>query len=249
MLFRSLTAAAYVAIKRADPHALVVATPMLPRQPYWQSWSTAYLTALRGFAWPVDVFALHSYQPDQLATPDGRVVVIKRAKDLLRSVHAPSRPLWDTEANYTSSRYKWPTTKIAGPRAAAWVARAYLDSLRMNVSRTFWYSYAAPVGRLGVMVGTGTAGARGYASVVSWIENSTFTGCTTSRADTGAKVTSCSFRRGAKTSRVLWASADLHTLLRGKGKTTCRLLTGCSANQQDDGHHHARSRPLEGSPT
>jgi polysaccharide biosynthesis protein PslG len=222
-----LTAVARVAIRKADPHALVVATPMLPRQPHWLSWSKAYLTALRGLGWPVDVFAIHSYTRDRLATPDGRVVVIKSTKDLLRSVHAPSRPLWDTEANYTSRRYF--DAKITGPRAAAWVARAYLDSLRLNVSRTFWYGYNKPVGWLGVTIGTGTAAAQGYASVMSWIVGSTFKGCTTSRAATGVTVTRCSFLRGTKASRVVWASAKRHTALGGKGTTICRLLNGCSA--------------------
>jgi hypothetical protein len=224
-----LTAAAYVAIHKTDPHALVVATAMLPRQPHWRSWSTAYLTALRDFAWPVDVFAIHSYQPDQLATPDGRVVVIKRTKDVLRSVHAPSLPLWDTEANYTSHHYFWPKQKIGGPRAAAWVARTYLDSLRLNVSRTYWYGYNKPVGHLGVTIGTGTAATRGYASVMSWIVGSTFKGCRTSRAASGALVTRCSFLRGTKHSWVLWASDNRHTPLTGTGKTICRLLNGCRA--------------------
>jgi hypothetical protein len=224
-----LTAVAHVAIRKADPHALVVATPLLPRQPHWESWSTAYLVALRGFHWPVDVFAIHSYTRDRLATPDGRAAVIASTKDVLRSVHAPSRPVWDTEANYTSRRFFSATEKITGPRAAAWVARAYLDSLRLNGSRTFWYGYNKPVGWLGVTVGTGTAATQGYASVVSWLVGSTFKGCTTSRAPSGATVTSCSFLRGRNASRVIWASAKRHTVLRGKGTTICRLLIGCSA--------------------
>jgi hypothetical protein len=228
-----LTAAAYVVIKKADPSALVVATPMLPRQPHWRSWSKAYLNALRDFGWPVDVFAIHSYQPDKLATPDGRVVVIKRTKEVLRGVHAPSLPLWDTEANFTSTHYVLAKQKITGRRAAAWVARAYLDSLRLKVSRTYWYAYNAPVPRLGVTLGTGTAASRGYASVMSWIVGSTFTGCTTSRAATGATVTRCSFLRGTKRSRVVWASANVHTVLHGKGTTVCRLLTGCRARTSE----------------
>ena len=123
-----LTAAAHVAIKKADPHALVVATPLLPRQPHWESWSKAYLVALRDVHWPVDVFAIHSYQPDRLANPDGRVAVIQSTKDVLRSVHAPSRPLWDTETNYTSHAYFWPKQKIAGPRGGG-LGRAGLPRL------------------------------------------------------------------------------------------------------------------------
>jgi hypothetical protein len=224
----TLTSVAYLAVKKADPRALVVTTPMLPRQPNWRPWSTAYLTAMRALGWPADVFAIHSYQPDELANPDGRVVVIKSTQALLRSLHAPARPMWDTEANYTSRHYVWPKNKITGPLAATWVARMYLDSLRLKLSRTYWYAYNAPVRRLGVTLGPGTAAARGYASVRSWVVGSTFTGCTTSRAATGARVTSCAFKRGAKTSRVLWASANRHTPVSGTGTTVCRLLLPCS---------------------
>jgi hypothetical protein len=223
-----LTAVAYLAVKKADHAAKVVSSAMLPRQPNWRPWSAAYLRALGDLGWPVNVFAIHSYQPDKLANPDGRVVVIKATQALLRSVGAPSRPMWDTEANYTSRRYVWPKQKITGQRAAAWVARAYLDSLRLNVRRTFWYGYNRPVRRLGVTIGWQTAAAHGYASVQSWLVGATFRGCTTRRAATGANVTSCAFSRGAKTSRVLWASANRQTHLSGKGTTVCRLLTGCA---------------------
>jgi hypothetical protein len=222
-----LTAVAYVAIKKADPAAEVVSTPMLPRQPNWRSWSTAYLTRLRDFGWPVDVFAIHSYQPDKLANPDGRVVVIKQTKALLRSARAPRRPLWDTETNYTSHAYFWPKQKIRGNRAAAWVARAFLDSLRLGISRTYWYGWNAPVGHLGVTIGPNNRGAMGFATIRTWLVGSTFRGCTTSRGASGAALTRCSFLRGTKTSRVVWASATVHAHL--SGRTICQLLTGCKA--------------------
>jgi hypothetical protein len=222
-----LTAAAYVVIKKVDPSALVVSTPMLPRQSNWQSWSTAYLTRLRDFGWPVDVFAIHSYEPDRLANPEGRVVVIKQTKALLRSARAPGRPLWDTETNYTSHAYFWPKQKIHGNRAAAWVARAFLDSLRLGISRTYWYGWNARVGHLGVVVGPHNRAAMGYATVRTWLVGSTFRGCTTSRGASGAALTRCSFLRGTKTSRVVWASATLHAHL--SGGTICQLLTGCKA--------------------
>ena len=224
-----LTAAAYVAIKEADPHAKVVSSPILPRQPHWQAWATSYLKALRQVGWPVDVFAIHSYQPDRLANPDGRALVIQQTRDIMRSVGAPSRALWDTETNYTSRAFV--RHKITGARAAAWVARAYLDSLRLNVRRTFWYAFNRPVPRLGVTMGPGDAASRGYASVRSWIVGSTFTGCTTSRMASGATVTRCSFLRGTKTSRVVWASAPVHAHL--SGRTVCQLLTGCRARTNE----------------
>jgi hypothetical protein len=222
-----LTATAHSAIKAADPGALVVSTALLRRQPNWVARSTAYLAALRDVGWPVDVFAMHSYQTNNLGNPDGRVKVIKQTEAIMRSARTPARPLWDTEANYSSNAYK--AHKITGKQAADWVARSYLDSLRLGIARSYWYAWDTPTINLGITVGPHTSAAHGYASVRKWLVGSTFRGCTTSRAGTGAKVTSCLLQRGAKTSRVLWASANLHTRLPGKGSTVCQLLTGCSA--------------------
>jgi hypothetical protein len=222
-----LTKAAYPVIKSVDRNAKVVSTPMLPRQPTWSTWSKAYLKALRKARWPVDVFAIHSYQRDKRSSPAGRVFSIKRMKRVLVAAHAPHRPMWDTEGNYTSNSYA--KYKITGKRSAIWVARAYLDSLRLGVSRTYWYAWNQPVGHLGITLGPDTTAAQGYKAIEKWLVGRTFQGCRKKRAPTGVKVTTCSFTRGAKTSRVLWASADKHTLLTGPGRTVCRLLTGCTA--------------------
>jgi hypothetical protein len=222
-----LTAAAYPAIKAADPQAQVVAAPLLQRQTNWQARSTAYLVALRNAGWPVDVFALHSYQTNRLGNPDGRVAVIKATEAILRAVHAPARPLWDTEANFSSNAYT--AHKITGDRAAGWIARAYLDSLRLGIARTFWYAWNTPTIKLGVTLGPKSLAARGYASVRRWLVGSTFRGCTSSRASRGATMTSCSFLRGGKASRVVWASADVGTPLTGHGGTVCGLLKACRA--------------------
>jgi hypothetical protein len=222
-----LTTAAYHVIKSVDRAAKVVSTPMLPRQKTWSTWSKAYLKALRKVGWPVDVFAIHSYQRDKRSTPAGRVFSIRRMKRVLASSHAPHRPIWDTEGNYTSNSYA--KYKITGTRSAVWVARAYLDSLRLGVSRTYWYAWNEPVGHLGITLGPNTTAAQGYKAVEKWLVGRTFRGCTAARTASGVKVTTCSFTRGAKTSRVLWASTDRGTKLSGKGKTVCRLLTGCTA--------------------
>lgn len=225
-----LTGYAYRAIKQADPLATVVSTPMLPRQPNWKTWSTAYLKALRHNSWPVDVFAIHSYQRNRLSTPDGRVLGIRRMKGVLARAHVPHRPVWDTEGNYSSKAFA--TYKITGKLAAVWVARAYLDSLRLGIARTYWYSWNAPVGHLGITMGPDTTAAVAYQTVSSWLVGGTFRGCTSSRAPSGATVTTCTLQRGARTSRVLWASANRHTKVTGKGKTVCGLLRGCTARTE-----------------
>jgi hypothetical protein len=220
-----LTTAARIAIKRADPRALVVSTPMLPRQRNWSTWSTTYLKALRARGWPVDVFAIHSYQRDKLTGPEGRAAGIRKMRRVLTSVKAPALPIWDTEANYASNQYAM--YKVIGTQAAEWVARAYLDSLRYQVSRTYWYAFNAPVGHLGVTMAPDNSAARAFTRVSSWLVGRTWKGCTTApvtkavvkkvrvngrlvsrkvRVKTGVTVTTCQLERGTKTSWVTWAT-------------------------------------------
>lgn len=220
-----LTQLASFRVHAVDPAAKVVSTPMLPRQTAWTAWSTAYLQALRARGWPVDVFAVHSYQPDALAYPDGRFVTLRRSRALLAAVRAPARPLWDTEANYSNAAFH--LRKIGGQQAADWTARAYLDSLRMGVSRTYWYAWNNPVGHLGVTMSAGSPSQRAFSVLQSWIVGSTFQGCAVTKAPTRVVVTSCAFRRGARTAWVVWGSANARTALPVRARSICRLLTGC----------------------
>ncbi|MGZ4595188.1 MAG: endo-1,4-beta-xylanase [Actinomycetes bacterium] len=220
-----LTVLASRAIKLADPAALVVATPMLPRQRTWTDWSTRYLQALKDRRWPVDVFAIHSYQPDSKSNPDGRATGIRRVEKLLTTMGAPKRPLWDTEANYSAASYYAP--KVIGEQSTDWVARAYLDSIRLGVARTYWYAYDVPVGHLRITLGQGNLAASGYSAVARWLVGSTYLGCQNSLSPKRVQVTTCTFTRKKHTSWVVW-TADRHTRLRLKTATVaCHLLTPC----------------------
>jgi hypothetical protein len=228
-----MTQEARRAIRRYDPKALVVSTPMLPRQPTWSTWSRAYLAALGAVHWPVDVFAIHSYTRDRHANPSGRVAAIRKMKGVLASARAPARPMWDTEANYANNDFQF--HKIDGQQAADWVARVYLDSLRLGVSRTYWYALDAPVGHLGITLAPGTAAEAGYASVRGWLLGRTFGGCTVTKArHPKARVTACRLvhttkRHGAKTTYVVWSSRRSARLpaARRASRHVCGLLTGC----------------------
>ncbi len=220
-----LTVLASRVIKAADPKALVVSTPMIPRQKHWRAWSTRYLAALRARRWPVDVFAVHSYQPDTMSNPTGRVAGIRTMQGLLRTVGAPRRAMWDTEANYSAASYFAP--KVVGPQSADWVARAYLDSLRLGVARTYWYAYDAPVGHLRITLVPASFAASGFAAVASWLVGSRFRGCTDERAPTKVTVTTCTLRRGLRTSYVVWASANRPTRLPVRTATACPQVTAC----------------------
>ncbi len=221
-----LTVVANARIKAVDKRALVVATGMLPRQSAWTRWAGSYLTALKARRWPVDVFAVHSYQPDAIATPDGRLLTLQRAQALLVAVKAPKRPLWDTEANYTSARYVG--HKLGGQLAADYTARAFIDSTRAGVDRTFWYSWNNPVANLGITMTAGSTSQRGLTSVRSWVVGATFRGCTAARARSGAVVTTCRYTRGRATQYVVWANLNARTALPVKARKVCGLLAGCA---------------------
>jgi polysaccharide biosynthesis protein PslG len=224
-----MTQEARRAIRRFDRRALVVSTPMLPRQPTWSTWSRAYLAALGKRHWPVDVFAIHSYTRDKHSNPRGRVAAIRKMKGVLSSAKVPARPVWDTEANYANNDFQY--QKLDGQQAADWVARVYLDSLRLGITRTYWYALDAPVGHLGVTLAPGTAALRGYTSVRHWLLGRTFEGCRVTRAKhPKARVTTCRLAHRARSTYVVWSSrrpARLPAATRASHRV-CGLLTGCA---------------------
>ncbi len=224
-----MTEQARRAIRRYDKRALIVSTPMLPRQPNWSTWSRAYLAALARAHWPVDVFAVHSYTRDRHSNPTGRVAAIRKMQRLLRTARSPARPMWDTEANYANSSFRY--HKLDGQQAADWVARAYLDSLRLGVARTYWYALDTTVGHLGVTLATGTAAEAGYESVRNWLLGRTFGGCRASEVrHPRARVTTCRLGHRARTTYVVWSSrrpARLPAATRAS-RQVCGLLTGCT---------------------
>lgn len=137
-----LTVEAQRIVRRLDPTALVVAASSTVRlKSAFIRFFPAYLNALKRVGWPVDVFAIHTYGPST-ATPALRASYIALARSELRDARAPRRPLWDTEVNYgirgPGSRY--PDKDIGGTKAATYVAQTYLDSVRLGIARTSWYS-------------------------------------------------------------------------------------------------------------
>ncbi|MDD2819283.1 MAG: hypothetical protein PHN51_10895 [Candidatus Nanopelagicales bacterium] len=104
----------------------------------------------------MDAFAIHTYGPST-ATPALRAAYVSRARAALRKAHAAIRPLWDTEVNYGTKGpgSHYPDKDIGGTKAAIYVAHTYLDSVRLGVAHTFWYSWSARNDLLGVTMNTG----------------------------------------------------------------------------------------------
>ena len=107
---------------------------------------------------------------------------------------------------------------------AAYLARAYVDSLRLGISNTIWYLWtAAYYDLLGVQMGGFTPAVDTSFSILQlWLEGSTFRGCTT----TGG-VTECSFvGNGAP---FILAFADAPGTPYANGAGTAHFIDGSSA--------------------
>ncbi len=166
-----LTLAAYTIIKRLDPTATVVAASSTMRlTSAFNRFYPSYLAQLQKRRWPVDAFAVHTYGPST-AAPAIRAKYVKKARTLLRKAHAPRRPLWDTEINYglAGPGTRYPHRDIDGTAAAVYVAQTFLDSLRLNIARTYWYSWTPPNRLLGVTMDAGTPAAVALATVHDWL--------------------------------------------------------------------------------
>ena len=200
-----LTLEAQRIIRRLDPTAEVVAASSTVRlRSAFDRFFPAYLRELRRVGWPVDVFAIHTYGPST-ATPALRATYVRLARAELRDARAPIRPLWDTEVNYgikgPGSRY--PDKDIGGTKAAIYVSQTYLDSVRLGLARTYWYSWSPRKNLLGITMNTGYPGATAYQATHGWLANA-LVDCRSRH------VRICRIDRGGVASMVAWTSTG-HT--------------------------------------
>ena len=195
-----------------------------------------YLSALasvKGYgsrAWPIDAFAMHTY-PYRDQGPAERAALITSMRARLAERRVPVRELWDTEVNYglrgvnvTACGSATPCVRhIDGNTAAQYVARTYLDSVRLGVSRVYWYAWVGSSDVLGITMQTGSSSATGYAAVRSWISGASFTGCVTVSG-----VYNCGFTKSGKAFRVLWSNAGTHRVPVKPSSKLCPLGTVCT---------------------
>lgn len=175
-----LTAEARTALDAVNPSITLVSASTT----VWNSggfingnWYLKYLAALKPLGMPIDGYAVHLY-PQSPAGPTTRAAMISAVRDAV----APygDLPLWDTEVNYGDTRPGTDARTFSGATAASYVARTYLDSLRLGVARTYWYSYE--IDFLGVRMsdqGVPTSAATAFTTVRSWLSGKTWGGCST----------------------------------------------------------------------
>jgi len=222
-----LTKRAYDIIKKIDPTALVVsASPSTRLTASFAKFFPAYLNALKAKGWPIDVVAIHTY-PSADGDPAGRGAVIKAVRDELAKAGAPADlPLWDTELNYglAGPGPNLPRQEITGAKAAGWIVRTYIDDLRYDVGRSYWYIWTQkPYDLLGIQAYPGSDGEQGFFALQNWVFGANFDGCTVA----GAAVT-CNFSKDGSSWVVAWAETGTAPYTTPEGTAlVCDPLANC----------------------
>jgi polysaccharide biosynthesis protein PslG len=223
-----LTKRTYDIVQRVDPAAKVIAPSTGTRLggPF-RSFYPRYLNELAKRNWPVDAFAAHTY-PASLGTPVTRQALAREWAQMLRTAGAPNLPLYDTEINFglAGPGAANPYQSITGKKAQDWAALAYLDSLRLGISRAYWYYWSAnDTSLLGIQMTPTAPAAKAVATLQDWIVGTTFRGCT---AKKNGAVT-CTFAKNGKRFQVVWAERGSRNFKGLKNaRQTCNLNNVCT---------------------
>lgn len=200
----TLTELAYEQVKAVDPDAVVVGASAGMRTDAYGVLYPEYLAALADRDWPVDALAVHTY-PAGPGTPADRAALLEQALSDIAAAGAPDDlPLWDTEVNYglAGPLPEDEHRDVTGAKAAGWVVRTYLDSLRLGVGRTFWYIQTAqPYPLLGIQTVGGSDGAAGVQAVTDWVVGATWEGC-----EVADRVVTCTLTRDGATQYAVYAA-------------------------------------------
>ncbi|MEZ5117525.1 MAG: hypothetical protein R2737_14790 [Candidatus Nanopelagicales bacterium] len=224
-----LTARAYKIVKKIDPKAKVVGASTTTRLVgSYQRFFPPYLRALRSRGWPVDVFAGHFYPPGT-GDPADRAALIQLVQRELRRAGAPKRPLWDTESNFgLAGPGTVPYRSITGAKAAAWTGAAYMDSLRLGVSRTYWYAWTSgPYDLLGVQAYPGTPAAKAMGTLDRWLR-----GARVQRCSSRGAVRACDVVKSGRRATIMWTSGSRVVVAAPAGtKKRCTVRRWCRATK------------------
>jgi len=230
----ALTALADREVKAVSPAFRVVApsttTRMgIPAGSFFRRYLTALATAsgFGGRPWPVDVFAAHTY-PSGTGTPVDAAAGIALMRRVLAAAGAPSRPLWITEINYGIAGPRTvPGRSIPGAEGAEYLARTYLDAIRLNVGRAYWYRWQPQGTYLGVTTHTATPATTAMVRLRSWLAGWTVSSC----ARTASGVRTCRFTRTVsgvvRTRTMAWTDGAPARLVRTGTASVCPVYGPC----------------------
>jgi polysaccharide biosynthesis protein PslG len=229
----SMTKTAYTVVKSIDPKARVVGASSTVRVARWATeWYGPYLAALRATGWPVDALCVHLYSASRgdPLTRQGHIAEIRR---VLNSQKA-SKPLWDCEINYgiPGGGVNQPHLVLDNATGAAYVARTYLDSLRLGIARVYWSAWTPKGSIYGVTMYPGYPAPVAQKVVYGWLAGKSWRGCTVSGPATGRLVSCLVAPSSAATSRpstIAWSEGanKIFTVPAGATKR-CSVAGVCS---------------------
>ena len=224
----ALTKRTYDVVKRIDPAADVVATSVGTRlgaqNNKFYRWYRPYLRALKASGWPIDAYAVHTY-PASLGTPVDRGVLAEKFNRLLKQENAPKLPVWDTENNFglKGPGPQNPDVDIEGARAANWTAVAYLDALRLGISRVYMYTWEPYNDLWGIQYYNGTQGAMAMETMQEWIVGTRFRRCVTNNKETKVR---CNFTGTDGLFQIVYPTKGTKSFKTNKRFTEVCNLTG-----------------------
>lgn len=144
-----------------------------------------YAAALKKRGYPFDAWAIHSY-PAASGGPAARYADITSWQKVLGDATqndpaANAKQIWDTEINYglAGPGGSNPDRDIDNATGAAYIARTYIDSIRVGIDSTAWYLWTVGnYGLIGVQTYAGTTPTiDAYNRSRNWTNGATFKGC------------------------------------------------------------------------
>lgn len=237
-----LTDIAAKEIRAIDPRAKVVSassTVIQGKKFSTESFFFRYLRSIAKRKVKLDAITVHLYpwttKGPGGGTPAERLAGLEMARAVTDRLGLSKVPMWDTEVNYGNRRDNGHPEEAFGPKVgAAYLARTYIDSLRYDVTKVFWYSWESHV--MGVSTtdertGATVAPGRAFFTIQDWLDGAKWGGCSDER------VTVCSLRRSGERQYLLYANLGTTRTVRVPKKRfgvrrVCGLDGTCSRIQK-----------------
>jgi Cellulase (glycosyl hydrolase family 5) len=160
----NMDAAAYTAIKAADPSNIVLSPP-IDGDPDGRDWLDQFLKL--GGGKYVDIYAFHFYVGGY---PEMLVTKFQLVQTILAKYGEDKKLIWNTEAG-------WPFYLMTPDLASDYIVRAYIINWALGIRRLYLYAWDHP--RLGLAPDgqQNTPMVEAYGRIAHWLQGSTMTHC------------------------------------------------------------------------
>jgi hypothetical protein len=159
----NMDAAAYTALKNADPSNIVLSPPV-DGDPDGRAWLNQFLSL--GGGKYVDIYAFHLYVGGY---PETLVPKFQLVQNILAKYGEDKKLVWNTEAG-------WPFYLMSRDLASDYIVRAYIINWALGIRRLNLYAWDHP--RLGIAPdGQNTVMTEAYQRVAHWLRGATMTRC------------------------------------------------------------------------